>query len=1125
MNFLVKFCIGILISTAALAQFSPLPNTAETVGLWNFDEDEIGIVIDSSINPINGTAYNTLLEAIPGIDPSFGLARKFNAPNSMAEIGIVSGSKIDFTNVPELSVKALIYLTAAANATHTIFSTDNVRLLIVNNQLTAAVRQPGGMYGVISERTLQQNTLYRVGLHFKNQELVLSIDDRYDSRVNLSYPIAPPITSNYRATIGGNILGEYFPGYIDDVRMENIAGIDLELPTITMVEPQSFQVNTNKPNFRILLADDGSGIDVNSVFIYLNGIQQSSLSISANEINGQMNDALNTGVINEVRVEASDMSGNTSTKRFYLTLQEIGSKGEYLADSNTLALWHMNDFSSGRMLDSSLGQHHGVGESKFVTIGEGVFSKAKYFNGNSTSLLNFDGVRFDQKFTYEGWFKPVSNYSSDEILFYNGQITVARYNGGFIRVVFHTTNGTVVFASPTALLPSGELHHLAVTWDGTKKEDNLYFFVDGILYNMDTAVSSCDFDPIPKVGVLGQYFSGMIDEVRVSSVTRNGFNIPTLDNQGISFLTLKDGTSVLEDYPEFLAALNSPSTINVNSVIVRLNGISQTGSELLISESGISGKFDNQVKAGLNTVEVEFFDNAGNFKKKSQYFFGIKPNGAAEYNSNELTAGLWHFNENMIDSSSENAHVTSGTYKPVPGWMGSSQSYAVAMSNNINLNCRSFTIEGFFKFDKTQTLGGDLIRLNSSTFTSRLNLQSSNGNLNLNINSNLGSIDTSSNAAFPLDTAYHHLALVYDGSRDFSQLLLLVDGQVKLAKDFKMTCDQGSQYTLNLGEVDTFHFDEVRISREAVYEYNLQKAGTDKPEITQLSHVPNSTVSGPDLNFSFVVEDAEGVDTTKTKLYLNDVEIMLGSSSSKAKFATNFSATLPLLPGTNKVKISVLDLNGNQVINSFKLYSFAKLPSGPYEVDANTKFLFHFEEPTGPFTDASGNTGSQSDSGWVRILEGVFGAAASTYYSNPIQVTGLDTLEGFTFETWMKLPVLNAQLTIVQRDSGQFFGIVGSNQLSVRFEKTGFTFMANIPAIYQDLNFHHYAVIVDPLSLTDNVYLLVDGQVIGSTKHDPAELKFNSSSNFYLGYPLFNGVLDEARFSTVARYELISTRE
>src|SRR5690606_7684129 len=152
----------------ATAQISPLPVDQDTVGLWNFDNDVDDLVVDAATSPLNGTAYTTEHVAIPDIDPAFNLARKYSAESSFVDLGVVQGSKIDFTGWNELDIEAVVHLTNSASSDHVIFSSENVRLMVVNNQLAGFIRQPGGMLGVVSDRTLSLNTTYRVGLHYKD---------------------------------------------------------------------------------------------------------------------------------------------------------------------------------------------------------------------------------------------------------------------------------------------------------------------------------------------------------------------------------------------------------------------------------------------------------------------------------------------------------------------------------------------------------------------------------------------------------------------------------------------------------------------------------------------------------------------------------------------------------------------------------------------------------------------------------------------------------------------------------------------------------------------------------------------------------------------------------------------
>src|SRR5690606_27911071 len=119
---------------------------------------------------------------------------------------------------------------------------------------------------------------------------------------------------NSRTYIGGDLFQRYFPGYVDDVRVSSVAGIDITLPTITLVEPASFQLQDARPNFSIEIADSESGINVSSVQVFLNNTLQENLTVTAAEISGQMDQDMIATMLNEVKVVVSDNNGNISEK-------------------------------------------------------------------------------------------------------------------------------------------------------------------------------------------------------------------------------------------------------------------------------------------------------------------------------------------------------------------------------------------------------------------------------------------------------------------------------------------------------------------------------------------------------------------------------------------------------------------------------------------------------------------------------------------------------------------------------------------------------------------------------------------------------------------------------------------
>ena len=1116
-SFLFLFCF---VPVLGIAQIAPLPVDPNTVALWNFDTDVNDQVIDIGPTPLNGTAYTTEHVVIPEIDPSFNLARKFSSQSSFVDLGVVQGSKLDFTGWNEVSVEAIIHLTQSASSDHIIFSSENVRLMVVNNQLTAVVRQPGGLYGVVSDRTLSLNTTYRVGLHYKSQNLLLTINGRIDSSIRLDYGIQAPQFSSSRSSIGGDLFARYFPGYIDDVRVRNIVDIDIQGPGIELVEPSSFQVTTAKPHFLINLSDDLSGVDVNSIEVYLNGILQPGISRTETQISGLLDDELSTSFLNEVKIIVADNQGNINEKTFFFTYASILERQEYITDEHTLALWHMNDYSPGFLKDDSGHGRNGYGNAQQILTAEGVFGQGRHFIRGGE--INFDSIRFDNlKFTFEAWFRPTSdNFGGEEILFYNGQMKIIRWNGGYIRVVLYTTRGEKNYISSDVLLPLNELHHLAVTWDGTKPNQNLRFFVDGLIRGEQNAVSDCDFDPIPKLGQIGSGYEGLMDEMRFSDAVRLTFSIPVFDNQVINFLNLKNGTSVNEAFPEFHATLNSATTINVSTVKILLNGVNEPVSEnLVVTSTGIDGTFAQPLKVGLNNLEISFLDNQGNQRKKSQYFYFIKKDGGAEYSPTLATAGLWHFNETQTghfeDASGNGNSFDITSFSPVPGVIGNGVRGEGSFSEKMPLNCRSYTIEAFLRVEESYDGFIQFYHLGNTSSSETVRLNPANGSIQIDIR-NTNTLDVVVPQAVPVDSAYHHIAVVYDGSRAYSQVLLIVDGVVKRALDYHNSCDFSGTNTFALGQGGSFSFDEVRVSKEAKYSFNLQNELSDRPVLSSTNGTHFSTISSPDFQLYFSVTDSDGINASKTKVFLNGAEQTVSSVNKlNLDLTSDFTSSLVLNAGANIITIITQDMRGNDQVFNNTVFMFAQSPAAEYVSDTETVFLYHMNETSGPFIDSASSGNDIPDGGWSRSA-GVFNGGANNYsIGGGYNYGDLPSGTGWTYETWLR----------GGHDTHLFYGgnlQIKTNSYSLQFYVNGQTFTQTENIVNDEL-YHHYAIVYDPNHPYANVYMLIDGKVVYSAKTS-IDL---SPGNLYGGfaYSLLGADMDEARFSKIPRYELVSSQE
>src|SRR5690606_1243377 len=106
--------------------------------------------------------------------------------------------------------------------------------------------------------------------------------------------------------------------------------------------------------------------------------------------------------------------------------------------------------------------------------------------------------------------------------------------------------------------------------------------------------------------------------------------------------------------------------------------------------------------------------------------------------------------------------------------------------------------------------------------------------------------------------AYHHVAIVYDGSRSYSQLLLVVDGVIKRSFDYHNSCDFSGENTFSIGgSSNYFSFDEMRVSKSAKYSFNLQTEVSDRPELVSINAPHKATVNTASYTLNFSLDDTD----------------------------------------------------------------------------------------------------------------------------------------------------------------------------------------------------------------------------------------------------------------------------
>ncbi|MBI2518854.1 MAG: hypothetical protein HYV97_00475 [Bdellovibrio sp.] len=1117
---------------------SPHVPDGDTIALWNFDTDSGNTVADQGQAPLrNCTAYSATLAPLPDLDSAYQNGRNFTGGSgSFIECGVARGTKLDFEGMTELTIEAVVRLNANATGTHVIFDNNQVQLVVTGNKVAAFISQTGGFQGVVGSATLAINTNHRIAMVFGNGYLAVFVDGYAQGNVAISAPIGAIINAGAVATIGGTAFGFNFPGYVDDVSISGVARLDNVPPEIVLNSPHDGEVlNVARPNFNIGLSDNGTGVNVSTVQAFQNDILQTGLVLTATSITGQMDTDLSAGMINTIKIVVRDNQGNRAEKIFTLTRLAVGARAEYTPDADTLALWHMNENTNGFITDSSGREYHGFNpnnQSSGTIVAEGVFGNGREISySGGSGKFHMPPIRLPgQKFTFETWLR--SNNNTTATLFNTDQITIQRITTGFIRVMIKTRIRTYTFETLIDWFLQGELHHFAVTWDGTNPAHNLVIYRDGIIVETFNAPNNCDFDPTPKIAMIGESFTGLLDEMRFSSVVRTTFNVPTIQEVGIFFLTLQNGTSVNNEFPAVNVNINSLVGINPQNIAIKLNEVDQTSSAgLTITASNISGTMTSPVVSGINTVEVSYTDNQGNQKKKQQFFFYIQNAGGGAYTADSGTAVLLHFEEpnatDIVDSSNQhNVFVADSpsTIITIPGVIGNARmkSGINSVGQTVDLGTRSFTLEGFFKLRTDITPSSweqPLISVTRSGFGANVNLNPVTGKMRFDISTSSGYKTENVAGAFPLDSEFHHVAIIFDSSREFAQFMLLVDGQVKRAVDFDCHCNFDGPMDVSLDYYSLTIVDEIRLSSIPRYSFNYDV--TARPQIIGLSPMSDATVHTLTPSVEYVFTDPVGIASVGTLLKVNGVE-QANLSLDLMGFNGTLSGTVSgLIPGTNEFELRVKNTQGKEQVQKFYVFVILDGGSLSYEDDLNTLGLYHFNETSGSIIVDSSS--SAADFNFTDIFDlnvpGLFsttGISVSSHQSDEPTVPGLNGLGNYTLEGWLGFSAINSYLYSYKIGSLETIFSSGS------FSFTGPTAVGvlNYPNAVADLNFHHYAVIVDSNSTRRNALFVVDGEVKASALVPTTALTIASSSLNIFRY--FNNTIfaEEFRISKVSRYTL-----
>jgi hypothetical protein len=245
---------------------------------------------------------------------------------------------------------------------------------------------------------------------------------------------------------------------------------------------------------------------------------------------------------------ANAVAANTAASFMYSPIPE------YVPDTNTIALWHLNgDGTDASGNGYTLTLNGGAAFAQSSPVGASP-QCLRVFNVNDYATVNVPGnvIMPDggQPFTLEAriyvneW-KSYSIGDYDLISAYQNYDSYFRYAQGIWDLPangsFDSSQAVLVDALPAhSLIKLGEWYHIAMVFDGT---NNVSVYINGVLAGGPANNPPNFGESLPFVITLGS-FDGYIDEVRLSSVARD--------------FVLQDGAPA-----SLTASAMSPSQINL----------------------------------------------------------------------------------------------------------------------------------------------------------------------------------------------------------------------------------------------------------------------------------------------------------------------------------------------------------------------------------------------------------------------------------------------------------------------------------------------------------------------------------------------------------------------------------
>ena len=240
---------------------------------------------------------------------------------------------------------------------------------------------------------------------------------------------------------------------------------------------------------------------------------------------------------------ARDAAGNKTTS----AAQSITVQNNVQAPSGLVAAYSFDQGSGSVLSDlSGNGNNGSILNATWTTAGK--FGSALSFNGSNArvDIADSSSLRLTSAMTLEAWVRPTAIDSSWRDIIFKGNdnyYLMASSNNGSLPVGGIIAGGSYAESFGTSALSTDSWVHLASTYDGSA----LRLYVNGTqvssVAKSGTILTSDNPLQLGGDSIYGQYFSGLIDEIRIYNRALTASEIQSDMNASVGGVTGGDSTA------------------------------------------------------------------------------------------------------------------------------------------------------------------------------------------------------------------------------------------------------------------------------------------------------------------------------------------------------------------------------------------------------------------------------------------------------------------------------------------------------------------------------------------------------------------------------------------------------